>query len=153
MGELKSYKAGYLKFIESRLIIGEEQAVPLIKQTLDYVDRNFANEAIKILDSPPGTSCPVVEATRDADLVILVTEPTPFGLHDLKLAVDTVRQMEKPFGVVINRNGIGNDDVEKYCRDEEITIIARIPNDRLIAETYSSGNLLYPTIPSVKRGC
>jgi MinD superfamily P-loop ATPase len=150
MGELKSYKSGNLNFIESRLIIGEEQAVPLIKQTLDYVDANFSEDRITILDSPPGTSCPVIEATRDADLVILITEPTPFGLHDLKLAVETVRQMGKPFGVVINRNGIGNDGVEQYCREESLDIIALIPNDRLIAETYSAGNLLYPTVPSVK---
>ncbi len=150
MGELKSYKNGNLNFIESKLIIGEEQAVPLIKQTIAYVDDNFGEDVIKIFDSPPGTSCPVIEATRDADFVILVTEPTPFGLHDLRLAVDTVKQMEKPFGVVINRHGIGNDGVEQYCKEDNIDIIARIPNDRLIAETYSRGELLYTTIPSVK---
>ncbi|MCK5200509.1 MAG: ATP-binding protein [Spirochaetales bacterium] len=150
MGELKSYKNGNLNFIESKLIIGEEQAVPLIKQTIDYADENFGEDVIKIFDSPPGTSCPVIEATKDADFVILVTEPTPFGLHDLKLAVETVKQMDKPFGVVINRDGIGNDGVELYCKEENIDIIARIPNDRLIAETYSRGDLLYPTIPSVK---
>ncbi|RKX87138.1 MAG: ATPase [Spirochaetes bacterium] len=150
MGELKSYKNGNLNFIESKLIIGEEQAVPLIKQTIAYVDDNFGEDVIKIFDSPPGTSCPVIEATRDADFVILVTEPTPFGLHDLKLAVETVKQMRIPFGVVINRHGIGNDSVELYCKEENIAIIATIPNDRLIAETYSQGKLLYPTIPSVK---
>jgi MinD superfamily P-loop ATPase len=151
MGELKYYKAGNLNFIESRLIIGEEQAVPLIKQTLDFIEKRFSVDTIKILDSPPGTSCPVIEATRDADLVILVTEPTPFGLHDLKLAVETVRKLQKPFAVVINRDGIGNDGVERYCEGEKIEIIATIPNDRLIAETYSHGGLLYATIPSVKK--
>ena len=150
MGELKSYKTGNLNFIESKLIIGEEQAVPLIKQTINYVDDNFSEDVIKIFDSPPGTSCPVIEATRDADFVILVTEPTPFGLHDLKLAVETVKQMNKSFGVVVNRHGIGNDGVEMYCKEENIDIIASIPNDRLIAETYSRGELLYPAIPSVK---
>jgi MinD superfamily P-loop ATPase len=150
MGELKSYKSGNLNFIESRLIIGEEQAVPLIKQTIDYVNEHFTRDVMKIFDSPPGTSCPVIEATRDADFVILVTEPTPFGLHDLKLAVETVKQMGKLFGVVINRQGIGNDGVEVYCKENDIDIIATIPNDRLIAETYSRGDLLYPTIPSVK---
>jgi MinD superfamily P-loop ATPase len=151
MGELKSYRTGKLRFIESRLIIGEEQAVPLIKQTIDYVDENFDVGMIRIFDSPPGTSCPVIEATRDADLVILVTEPTPFGLHDLKLAVETVKQLGKPFVVVINRHGIGNDGVERYCKEDDIEIIARIPNDRLIAETYARGDLLYPIIPSVKK--
>ncbi len=150
MGELKSFSAGKLHFIESKLIIGEEQAVPLIKQTLDYIDDNFNQELMQILDSPPGTSCPVIEATRNADLVILVTEPTPFGLHDLKLAVDTVRQLGKPMGVVINRHGIGDNKVEGYCKAENIDIIALIPNDRKIAEIYSRGDLLYPVIPSVR---
>ena len=150
MGELKLYRAGNLNFIESRLTIGEEQAVPLIKQTLDFVEKRFPENTIKIFDSPPGTSCPVIEATRDADLIILITEPTPFGLHDLSLAVETVRKLEKPFAVVINRHGIGNNSVEEYCIEEHIEIIASIPNDRLIAETYSKGELLYPTIPSVK---
>ncbi len=150
MGELKYYKNENLNFIESRLIIGEEQAVPLIKQTLDFIEKRFSEDTIKILDSPPGTSCPVIEATRNADFVILVTEPTPFGLHDLTLAVETVRKLQKPYAVVINRTGIGNDGVEMYCMKEKIDIIARIPNDRLIAETYSRGELLYPTIPSVR---
>jgi len=150
MGELTLYKAGNLNFIESRLIIGEEQAVPLIKQTLDFVERKFSQDTVKIFDAPPGTSCPVIEATRDADFIILITEPTPFGLHDLKLAVETVRKLNKPFAVVINRYGIGNNGVQLYCLEENIEIIACIPNDRLIAETYSKGELLYPTIPSVK---
>ena len=150
MGELKSYRMGNLHFIESRLIIGEEQAVPLIRQTIDYVDTDFNINTIKIFDSPPGTSCPVIEVVRDADMIILVTEPTPFGLHDLKLAVDTVKKLKKSFSVVINRFGIGNDSVEKYCKNEKIEIIARIPNDRKIAEMYSNGNLLYQKIPSVK---
>ncbi|MGD1833948.1 MAG: P-loop NTPase [Sphaerochaetaceae bacterium] len=151
MGELKYFRLEHLHFIESRLIVGEEQAVPLIKQTLNYIGKNFPEDTIKILDSPPGTSCPVIEATRDADFVILVTEPTPFGLHDLKLAVETVRKLEKPFAVVINRSTIGNDDVRTYCADEGIDIIATIPNDRLIAQTYSKGELLYKKVPSVRQ--
>jgi len=104
----------------------------------------------KIYDAPPGTSCPVIEATRDADLVILITEPTPFGLHDLKLAVETVRQLGKDFGVVVNRHGLGDDRVERYCAEDGINHIARIPNDRKIAEIYSAGDLLYPTVPAVR---
>ena len=99
MGELKHYKSGNLDFIESKLIIGEEQAVPLIKQTLDYVDDNFPVKTIKIFDAPPGTSCPVIEATKDADLILLVTEPTPFGLHDLILAIETMKELKKDMGV------------------------------------------------------
>lgn len=149
MGELKHIKTGNLDFIESRLMISEEQAVPLIRQTIDYVDEKFSAEMVKIFDSPPGTSCPVIEATRSADLVILVTEPTPFGLHDLKLAVETVRQLGKEFVVVLNRHGIGDDQVERYCDTQNILLAARIPNKRRIAETYAKGELLYRDIPEV----
>ncbi len=150
MGELKHFKSGNLDFIESKLIIGEEQAVPLIKQTLDYIDGNFPTEMIKIFDAPPGTSCPVIEATKDADLILLVTEPTPFGLHDLKLAVETMKKLKKDLGVIINRFGIGDANVEKYCKENSIPIIAKIPNMRKIAEIYSDGNLIYTKIPEVK---
>lgn len=151
MGEMKSFRSGNLDFIESKLIIGEEQAVPLIAQTIAHLDERYGEEVLQIIDSPPGTSCPVIEVVKESELVILVTEPTPFGLHDLKLAADTVRKLGKPFGVVINRQGIGSDLVERYCAEEKIEIIAVIPNDRKIAETYSKGELLYPAFPDVKR--
>ncbi len=151
MGQLKHFKQDDLSFVESRLDIGEEQAVPLIKQTLDYVDKQFSKETIKIFDSPPGTSCPVIEATKDADFVILVTEPTPFGLHDLSLAVETMRELNKHFGVVINRYGVGNDDVLDYCETEKVPVLAKIPNDRKIAELYSRGKLIYREVPEVKQ--
>jgi len=151
MGELKHFKKDKLNFVESRLLIGEEQAVPLISQTQKYVDEHFDTNTIKIFDSPPGTSCPVIEATKDADFVILVTEPTPFGLHDLKLAVETMKELKKIFGVVVNRYGIGNDDVISYCKEESIPLLAKIPNDRHIAEIYSKGHLVYKEIPEVKQ--
>jgi len=147
MGELKHFENGNLVFIESRLDIGQEQAPPLISQTNKYIDDHFPGDIIKIYDSPPGTSCPVIEATKEADYVILVTEPTPFGLHDLKLAVETMRKIGKEFGVVVNRHGIGNNDVLGYCEDEKIPILARIPDDRRVAELYSRGKLIYPEIP------
>jgi MinD superfamily P-loop ATPase len=150
MGEMKHFQNGNLSFVESRLDIGQEQAVPLISQTKDYIDEHFSNEIIKLYDSPPGTSCPVIEATKDADFVILVTEPTPFGLHDLKLAVDTMKQLKKKFGVVINREGIGNDDVLDYCQKDNIPVLARILNKRRIAELYSRGELIYQNVPEVK---
>ena len=150
MGELKHFKTGRLIFVESRLLIGEEQAVPLISQTHKYIDDHFDDNAIKIFDSPPGTSCPVIEATKDADFVILITEPTPFGFHDLKLAIETMRELKKDFGVVVNRYGIGNDDVIDYCEKENIPLLAKIPNDRRIAELYSKGRLIYKEIPEVK---
>lgn len=150
MGDLKEYKKANLSFIESRLVIGEEQAVPLIHQTMKYVDEKFEDDVLKIYDSPPGTSCPVIEATKNADFVLLVTEPTPFGLHDLKLAIDTMKELKKDFGVIINRDGIGNSGLEDYCKQENITIVAKIPDNRKIAELYSSGNLLYDEIDEVK---
>lgn len=150
MGVLKSFRSGDLNFVESKLDIGVEQAVPLISQTIHYLDEKFSEETIQLIDSPPGTSCPVIEVVKESDIIILITEPTPFGLHDLKLAVDTVRKLGKPFAIVINRHGIGDDKVERYCEEEGIEIIALIPNDRKIAETYSRGELLYPTIPGVK---
>jgi len=150
-GTLRDFQIGKLHFVESRLDIGEEQAVPLISKTKKYVATNYGKVGIAIFDSPPGTSCPVMEATKDADFVILVTEPTPFGLHDLSLAVETMRALKKPFGVVINRYGIGNDEVIQYCREENIHILAKIPNNRKIAELYSSGNLMYQDFPEVKQ--
>jgi len=93
----------------------------------------------------------VIEVAKDVDYVILVTEPTPFGLHDLKLAVDTMRQLGKKYAVVINRFGIGNDDVLAFCQKEHIPVLARIPNDRRIAELYSRGELIYQKIPEVRQ--
>ncbi len=151
MGELKQSKKEGLSFVESRLDIGQEQAVPLIAQTLEYMDRNFDDDFIKLFDAPPGTSCPVIEATKDADFVILITEPTPFGLHDLKLAVDTMRELKKDFGVIVNRHGIGNNDVLTYCQKENIPVLSKLPNDRRIAELYSRGSLIYQKIPEFKK--
>ena len=151
MGELREYFVGKLTFIESKLDIGQEQAVPLITQTLRYVEEKYPDVSLKIYDSPPGTSCPVIAATKEADLVILITEPTPFGLHDLKLAVETMRKLEKAFVIVINRYGIGDDDVIDYCKSENIRIIAKIPNSKAIAELYSRGNLLYNVVPAFRR--
>ncbi len=147
MGELRHYEADKLHFVESRLDIGQEQAVPLIAQTLGYVDSNFDERYIRIYDAPPGTSCPVIKATQDADLVILITEPTPFGLHDLTLAIETMRELGKEFVVVVNRFGIGNDDVLRFCENEGIRVLAKLPNDRHVAELYSRGELIYPHIP------
>lgn len=150
MGELLHFENNKLSFIESRLDIGQEQATQLISQTNKYIDKHFPASTVIIYDSPPGTSCPVIEATKNADYVILVTEPTPFGLHDLKLALETMKKMGKNYGVVINRHGIGNDEVLNYCNKANIPVIAKIPNDRRIAELYSRGKLVFPEIPEVK---
>ena len=143
MGVLKHFSNGKINFVESKLDIGQEQAVPLIAQTLDYVNKHSENGSMIILDSPPGTSCPVIEATKEADKILLVTEPTPFGLHDLKLAVETMEKLDKEFVVVLNRHGTGNAGVEEYCRGKGIRIIAMIPDDRQVAELYARGELVY----------
>jgi MinD superfamily P-loop ATPase len=150
-GVIREYKTQNLHFIEGRMEIGVEQATPVISQTMEYGDSKYSDEEyIKIYDAPPGTACPVVEVIREVDYLILVTEPTPFGLHDLKLAVDVVRKFNKPFGVVVNRHGVGNNEVEKWCSNENIEIMAKIPFKREIAELYSGGSLLYDKVPEVK---
>lgn len=150
MGSLKTIKQPNLTFIESRLDIGQEQAVPLISQTFSFIEKQFNEDSIYILDAPPGTSCPLIEVSLEANLVILVTEPTPFGFHDLKLSVETMRLLKRDFAVVINRCDIGNDEVEKYCNDQEIPLIAKIPNKRRAAELYSTGKLVYQEIPEIR---
>ncbi|MDD3094663.1 MAG: ATP-binding protein [Candidatus Neomarinimicrobiota bacterium] len=149
-GIIRHFRREKLDFIEGVLDIGEEQAVPLIAGTLSYISEHFPAGILRIADAPPGTSCPMIAALKDADYVILVTEPTPVGLYDLGLAVDTVRALKKNFGVVLNRDGIGNSDVETYCKKEHIPLIARIPQQRRIAEHYAEGKLLYKNIPEVR---
>ena len=146
MGELNHYSAGALSFIEGKLDIGQEQAVPLIRQTISYAESLSSNGDHIILDAPPGTSCPVIEAVKDADKVILVTEPTPFGFHDLKLAVETMEELDKKYSVVINRHGTGNNGAEDYCNENKISVIGRIPDKRIIAELYSRGELIYSKV-------
>jgi MinD superfamily P-loop ATPase len=128
------------------LNIGEPFGVPIIKELKDLAD----DSKVTIFDSPPGTACPAVEAMRDVDFCILVTEPTPFGLHDLTLSVDVIREIGTPFGVVVNRDGIGDDRVEEYCKTENIPLLARIPNDIKIARLYSSGTPIVEGLPEYK---
>ena len=150
VGKITEFKQNNLHFVEGKLNVGEEQAVPLIKETIDFVEHNFSSDILRIFDAPPGTSCPVIAATKDADYIILITEPTPFGLHDLKLAVEVIRELEKDFGVVINRYGIGNDDVVQYCEDERIPILGEIPNMKKAAEAYAKGELLSEALPEIR---
>ncbi|MCP4712143.1 MAG: P-loop NTPase [Planctomycetes bacterium] len=135
-----------LEFITGRLRISEAMSPPLIREVKKYI----ADDKITIIDAPPGTSCPVIEAIKGSDYVVLVTEPTPFGLNDLKLAVAMVRQMQLPFGVLINRCGMGDQRVHDYCRAENIKIIMEIPDDRRIAEAYSSGQRIARVIPGLQ---
>ena len=133
-----------VEFIHGRLNVKEAQAVPVIKA----VKKRLPGAGISILDAPPGASCPMVEAVRGSDLVLLVTEPTPFGLHDLEIAVETVRRLDMKTAVIVNRSDIGDGRVRDYCARENIEIVAEIPHSREIAEAYSRGNLLAGRIAS-----
>ncbi len=145
IGVIREYKTQKFDFIEGRLDLGQEMAVPLIGGTIKYTEDRY-EDTLMIFDAPPGTSCPVIEASKDSDFVILITESTPFGLNDLVLAVETMKILKKEFGVVINRHGIGNDAVEEYCKKENIKIISKIKNSKKVAELYSKGELVYPHI-------
>jgi MinD superfamily P-loop ATPase len=144
IGEVEWGAAGAVQFVQGRLRIGQAMSPPLIRA----VKKHLPQTGIAILDAPPGTSCPVVETIRDTDLVLLVAEPTPFGLHDLRLAVETVRQTHLPHAVVINRAGSGEGDVRRYCDRAGIPILLEIPEDRRIAETYSRGELAIRAVPA-----
>jgi len=128
-----------IHFFEGRLNIGEITTTSLIK----IVKEKAGNSGITVIDSPPGTSCPMVEAVRDADYVLLVTEPTPFGLYDLKIAHGVVKKLGKPHGIVINKYGMGDEEVEKYAEETGTEVLLKIPFEKKIAEAYARGIPLY----------
>lgn len=133
-------------FGHGKLNIGAIQTPALIR----YVKQKAINDGLTILDVPPGTSCPVIEAIKGSDFVLLVTEPTPFGLNDLELAVGMVRELKLPFAVAINRSDIGDDAVVKYCQKEGIEVQLEIPNDRKVAEAYSRGIMMVDAMPEYR---
>ena len=135
-----------IQFAHGLMDIGQVMAPPIIRQ----VRTHAASEGLTIIDAPPGTSCPVIAAMKGVDFVLLVTEPTPFGLHDLTLAVETVKILNIPHGLVINRAGMGNDGVKTYARKEGIPILMEIPFDREIATAYSKGELIISCLPEYK---
>ena len=132
-----------LEFVHGRLRVGEAMSPPLIRKVKSFT----RPDKLTIIDAPPGTSCPVIAAMRGADFVLLVTEPTPFGLHDLKLAVGAVKILEIPCGLVINRSDIGDDKVKAYAKQEGLPILMEIPFDRRIAEVYSRGEVVVEVMP------
>lgn len=143
MGLLETGQAGSIQFVQGTLNVGEAKSPPVIKAV-----RAVAPEVdLVIIDAPPGTSCPVIEGIRGCDFVILVTEPTPFGLNDLRLAVEMVRALDQPFGVVVNRAGIGDRAVYQYCDRERVNVLGEIQDDRRIAEAYSRGELVCEALP------
>jgi len=132
-----------IKFAHGKLNVGEAMAPPVIRKVKEQASHN----GVVIVDAPPGTSCPVVESIKDSDFCLLVTEPTPFGLNDLVLAVETVRELDIPCGVVLNRAGVGDKKVEEYCQKENIPILLTIPLNTEIARLYSKGIPFVEGIP------
>ncbi|MDR3632002.1 MAG: P-loop NTPase [Desulfocapsaceae bacterium] len=143
LGEVGIGRSGGLGFIHGRLRVGEAMSPPLIRR----VRSQGAVAAISIIDAPPGTSCPVITAIKGSDFVLLVTEPTPFGLHDLILAVEAVRSLGIPCGIVINRADIGDKRVQEYANKEGLPILMEIPFDRKLAEAYSCGKPFVEVMP------
>ncbi len=153
LGTVESGHAGPLLFAHGILNVGEAMGVPLIRALKQEHLAGCAGlgSDVAILDAPPGTSCPVVQTMHGADFVLLVTEPTPFGLHDLRLAVEVARgELGLPVGVVVNRDGCGDAGVDDYCASESIPILMRLPLDRAIAEAIAGGQTLVGAFPQYR---
>lgn len=146
LGVIQKGHCNGIEFIHGKLRVGEAMSPPLIKEVLSYTDP----ARLTIVDAPPGTSCPVIESMKPADFVLLVTEPTPFGLYDLKLAVGAVRILNIPCGLVINRSDLGDTKVREYADRENLPILMEIPFDRQIAEAYSRGDMIVEVMPEWK---
>ena len=143
IGVIKTARAGKITLKSGCLDVGVSLASTLVHALKERLEDGITT----LLDAPPGTACQAVATLRGSDFVVLVTEPTPFGLHDLTLAVDTVRALDLRFGVVINRVGVGDDRVQRYCASEGIPILIEIPDDRRVAEAYSRGELMVDSLP------
>ena len=146
IGTVEYGNADGAAFVQGKLSIGQPMAPPIIRKVKSYAHHG----GITIIDAAPGSSCPVVEAIRGSDFCLLVTEPTPFGLNDLMLAVETVKKLDIPFGIVLNRAGIGDGKTEDYCREQNIPILMTIPLDTRIAGYYSRGITLVDGMENYK---
>ena len=146
LGVLETGHRDGIAFAHGRIRVGEAMAPPLIRE----VRRVANNDRLTLIDAPPGTSCPVISAMKGTDFVLLVTEPTPFGLHDLELAVEAVKILGIPMGLVINRSDMGDDKVKAYAKNQNLPILMEIPFDRRIATCYSRGEMFALAIPEWK---
>jgi len=147
MGVVELGQSDRVAFVQGKLTVGEAMPTPVIRKVKDYINR----DGMVIIDVSPGTSCPVVQSIKGSDFCLLVTEPTPFGLNDLVLAVETVRELGIPCGVVLNRAGVGDRSGEQYCLRENIPIMLTIPLDTEIARLYSRGVALVDGMPGWKK--
>lgn len=146
LGVIQEGHRNGLEFVHGKLRVGEAMSPPLINKVRSYTQPG----KLTIIDAPPGTSCPVIASMKDTDFILLVTEPTPFGLHDLKLAVGAVKMLDIPCGLVINRSDMGDNKVKAYAEKEGLTVLMEIPFDRKIAEAYSRGEVMVETMPQWK---
>ncbi|MCB2194189.1 MAG: ATP-binding protein [Deltaproteobacteria bacterium] len=146
LGVVETGTAKGIEFVHGRLRVGEAMSPPLIRAVRTHAKKGV----LTIIDAPPGTSCPVITAMNGTDFVLLVTEPTPFGLHDLILAVEAVKILGIPSGLVINRSDLGDDRVRDYAGKEGLPILMEIPFDRKIAVAYSKGELLVDALPEYR---
>jgi MinD superfamily P-loop ATPase len=147
IGIVELGNCGKIEFVHGKLNIGEAMSPPLIRQVKEHINP----KKTVIIDAPPGTSCPVVTSVKGSDFCVLVTEPTPFGLNDLVLAVEVLRKLKISFGVVINRADLGNDKTEDYCRRENIAVLMKIPFKKEIAMAYSKGEPMVRAFPEYKK--
>lgn len=145
-GIIEEGVSGPMMFLHGKLNVGEAMAPPVIRAVMESAPK----DCTLVLDAPPGTSCPVIESVKASDVALLVTEPTPFGLNDLKLAVDMLRELCVPFGVAVNRAGTGDNEVFEYCAREDIPVLIEIPDDMEIARAYSRGELAITTHTGLK---
>ncbi len=147
VGVVESGKSSRISFVHGRLNVGEPMATPVIRAVKAHLD----SERLTIIDAAPGTACPVVEAVKGSDFCLLVTEPTPFGLSDLRLAVEVMKKMAVPCGVMINRSGEGDEPTEAFCTSRDLPLLGRIPSDRRIAEAYAHGQHPVYALPELGR--
>jgi len=147
VGVVESGKSSRISFVHGRLNVGEPMATPVIRAVKAHLD----GKRLTIIDAAPGTACPVVEAVKGSDFCLLVTEPTPFGLSDLRLAVEVMEKMAVPCGVLINRSGEGDEATESFCASKGLPLLGRIPFDRRIAEAYAHGQHPIYALPELGR--
>ncbi len=145
IGVVKTLESNNITLVQGSIDVGVAMVTPVIKAV-----KKLAQNKIVILDAPPGTSCPVITTIEGSDFVVLVTEPTPFGMNDLKLAVEMVKKIDIPFGIVINRLGIGDDRIHVFCKQQNIPILLEIPDDRRIAQAYSRGEIIVDSLPEYR---
>ena len=150
VGEITTYKRDGLTLIEGKLKLGEIAVVPVINETKEKAQELGKDKEFIIFDAPPGTSCAMVNSVTDSDLVIVVAEDTLFGLHDMKLVVDTLHHLDLPFLMVINKGQKENSVVGTWAHDNNIPIVASIPFDTQISQVYGSGRLIFNELPQYK---